>query len=221
VSIHPQVRVVVKPYGSALPLGFFAFGIGMFLYAAQGAEWVKASDGHTVGLILATFVAPLEFLATVIAFLARDTMSAAALGLFSASWLSGGILLAQATPGVLDRADAYWLIAFTIVVLLLGVAAWEGKPMISVLLLVAAARGALSAVYQFGGGKVWMHASGWVALAIFVIAMYGGLAFLLEDARGATILPLLRRGKSREAIEAGLAEQLQGLESEAGVRHTL
>ena len=51
----------------------------MFLYAAQGAEWVKASDGHTVGLILATFVAPLEFLATVVAFLARDTMSAAAL----------------------------------------------------------------------------------------------------------------------------------------------
>jgi succinate-acetate transporter protein len=221
VSVHPQVRVVVKPYGSALPLGFFAFGIGMFLYAAQGAEWVKASDGHTVGLILATFVAPLEFLATVVAFLARDTMSAAALGLFSTSWLSGGILLTQAKPGVLDRADAYWLIAFTVVVLLLGVAAWEGKPMISVLLLVASARGLLYAIYQLGAGKGWMHASGWIALVLFLVAMYGGLAFLLEDARGETVLPLLRRGKSREAIEGGLAAQLQGLAEEAGVRHTL
>jgi uncharacterized protein len=172
-------------------------------------------------LILATFVAPLEFLATVIAFLARDTMSAAALGLFSTSWLSGGILLTQAKPGVLDRADAYWLIAFTVVVLLLGVAAWEGKPMISVLLLVASARGFLYAIYQLGAGKGWMHASGWIALVLFLVAMYGGLAFLLEDARGETVLPLLRRGKSREAIEGGLAAQLQGLAEEAGVRHTL
>jgi predicted transcriptional regulator len=30
-----------------------------------------------------------------------------------------------------------------------------------------------------------------------------------------------REGKAREAIEAGLAEQLQGLAGEAGVRHTL
>jgi hypothetical protein len=29
VSIHPQVRVVVKPYGSALPLGFFESEAGV------------------------------------------------------------------------------------------------------------------------------------------------------------------------------------------------
>jgi len=65
VSIHPQVRIVVKPYGSALPLGFFSFGIGL--------------------------------------------------------------LLLRAKPGVLDQADAYWLIAFAIVIILLGIAAWWGS----------------------------------------------------------------------------------------------
>jgi hypothetical protein len=114
VSVHPQVRVVVRPYGSAVPLGFFAFGIGMFLYAALDAPWVKQADAPSIDLILLAFVAPLE-----------------------------------------------------------------------------------------------------------IIAMYGGIAFLLEDALGHTGLPLGRRGGSREAIEGTLGDQLRGLEGEAGVRHTL
>ena len=45
MAIHPQVRVTVRPYGSVVPLGFFAFGIGMFLYAAFDAAWVPPSQG--------------------------------------------------------------------------------------------------------------------------------------------------------------------------------
>jgi uncharacterized protein len=90
MAIHPQVRVAVRPYGSVVPLGFFAFGIGMFLYAALDVPWVKPTEGHTVGLMLVTFVAPLELLAGVIAFLARDTMAGVALGLFTGSWFLTG-----------------------------------------------------------------------------------------------------------------------------------
>lgn len=48
MGIHPQVRVTVRPYGSVVPLGFLAFGIGMFLYAAYDAPWVKATEGHAI-----------------------------------------------------------------------------------------------------------------------------------------------------------------------------
>jgi len=72
-----------------------------------------------------------------------------------------------------------------------------------------------------GGGKEWEHASGWIALAIFCISMYGGLAFLLKDLQGRTVLPLFRIGSSRQAIEAGLGTQLESLENEAGVRRPL
>jgi succinate-acetate transporter protein len=221
MGIHPQVRVVVRPYGSSIPLGFFAFGIGMFLYAALDAPWVKATQGHSIGLLLAGFVAPLEIVATVFAFLARDTVAAATLGLFAGSWFVGGLTTMQAKPGVLDPAVGYFLIAFTVVVLLLAVAAIFGKPLIAVLLFVSAARGLLSAAYDLGAGQTWNHVGGWLALGIFCIAMYGGIAFLLEDAQGRTVLPLARRGGSREAMEGGLSEQLRGLEDEAGVRHTL
>jgi succinate-acetate transporter protein len=221
VSIHPQVRLVVKPYGSALPLGFFAFGIGMFLLAALGAEWVKPEEAKTIGLLLASFVFPLEFLAAVIAFLARDTVAAAALGVFSTSWLAVGLVLYQSEPGVLSKAFAYYLIAFTVVIVALGVVAVLGKPLIALILLLAALRTVFAAIYELGGGRGFEHAGGWLALAIFVVAMYGGLAFLLEDALGRRVLPVFRIGGSREAVEGDLSDQLSRLGDEAGVRHTL
>ena len=221
MSIHPQVRVVVRPYGSAIPLGFFAFGIGMFLYAALDAPWVKATDAHSLGLLLTGFVAPLEIVAAVFAFLARDTVAGATLGLFAGSWFVAGLTTMQAKPGQLDASVGYFLIAFTIVVVLLGSAAVFGKPFIAVLLGVSAVRALLSAIYQLGGGVGWNHVGGWLALGIFCVAMYGGIAFLLEDMLGRTLLPLGRRGGSRQAMEGDLEEQLQGLADEAGVRHTL
>jgi hypothetical protein len=182
---------------------------------------VKQADAHTIGLLLAGFVAPLEIIATIFAFLARDTVAAATLGLFAGSWFVAGLTTMQSTPGVLNAAVGYFLIAFTLVVLLLACAASLGKPFIAILLFVSAARGLLSAAYELGAGVAWNQVAGWLALVIFVVAMYGGIAFLLEDALGRTVLPLGRRGGSREAIEGSLGDQLRGLEDEAGVRHTL
>jgi len=220
-QIHPQVRVVVRPYANPMPLGFFAFGIGMFMYAALSAPWLKPTEAHTVGILLAVFVGPIELLATVIAFLARDTASAAALGLFSVSWIAAGILNVTAEPGVLSAADGFFLIAFSIVVVILGLPALLTKPFIGVLLIVSSSRAVLFAVYELGGGAGWNHVSGWIALGIFCIAMYGGLAFLLEDLQGRTVLPIGRRGPAREAIEGGLGTQLSTLADEAGVRRPL
>ena len=194
----------------------------MFLYAALDAEWVKATQGHSIGLMLAAFVAPLELVATVFAFLARDTVAGATLGLFAGSWFVGGLLTLQ---GQARRARSG--------ARLLPDRVHGRRP---------DARGGRDArkavrspccspsrrraacwppLYELGAGKTWNQVGGWLALAIFCIAMYGGLAFLLEDALGRTVLPLGRRGGSEEAIEGGLSEQLRGLEDEAGVRHTL
>ena len=220
-EIHPQVRIVVRPYGSPVPLGFFAFGIGMFLYAALDAGWVPPDQQQSIGLLLLAFVTPLQLVATVFAFLCRDAGSATALGLFSTSWLAGGLLLATGTPGVLSSAFGYYLIAFTAVILLIAVSSIAAKPLLSAFLLVSSFRAIFGAVFELGGGKGWETASGWVAVAAFGIALYGGLAFLLEDLMGRTILPLARRSGARAAIEEDLAAQLASLADEAGVRQVL
>jgi TM2 domain-containing membrane protein YozV len=76
----PEVRIVVRPHATSLALGFFSFGIGMLLLGGVANGWLHPSDRHTVGLILAAFVFPLEFLSAVIAFLARDTFGATGSG---------------------------------------------------------------------------------------------------------------------------------------------
>jgi hypothetical protein len=88
-------------------------------------------------------------------------------------------------------------------------------------LAVSAARAICSAVYELGGGAVWNHVGGWIAVAIFGVAMYGALAFLLEDSKGHAVLPLGRRGASAEAIDADLGTQLAQIAHEPGVRKNL
>jgi len=51
--------------------------------------------------------------------------------------------------------------------------------------------------------------------------MYGGLAFLLEDVRKEALLPVFRRGESKDSLEGDLASQLRRLGDEAGVRKNL
>src|SRR3954452_16730907 len=87
IHMTAEVRIVVRPYATSLALGFFAFGIGMLLLGGVSNGWLHASDRHTVGLLLAAFVFPLELVAAIFAFLARDSFGATGLGLFATSWL--------------------------------------------------------------------------------------------------------------------------------------
>lgn len=216
-----DVRVVVRPYASSLPLGFFSFGIGMLLIGGLGVGWLHPSDRHTVGLILAAFVFPLELLAAIFAFLARDTFGGTGLALFSASWLALGLANLMASQDALSRTVGLYEFGFAFAVGLLAIAALGGKPLVALIMLPAAVRSVFSGIYQFGGPKGFDTAAGWIAIAIFVAAMYGGIAFLLEDVQKRAVLPTFRRGSSRESFEGDLRSQLDQLADEAGVRKTL
>ena len=136
--------------GSELPLGFFSFSIGMLLLGTQSLGWIPAPEQRDVGMILVAFVFPLELVATLFAFLARDTLGATTLGLFGASWVTLGWSEITAKPGATSTALGVYLFGFAAIALLLASLSTFGKPLFSVLLLAAAARMALSGIYEVG-----------------------------------------------------------------------
>ncbi len=96
---RPAVRINLRPLANPLPLGLYSFGIGMVLLAAQSAGWVPLGQTDQIGLVLATFVFPLEGLAAIVAFQARGTLTSTVLGLFTTSWLTIGLALIIEPPG--------------------------------------------------------------------------------------------------------------------------
>ncbi|HET7648102.1 MAG TPA: GPR1/FUN34/YaaH family transporter [Gaiellaceae bacterium] len=215
-----HVRIFLRPIGSGLPLGFFSFGIGMLLLGCQALAFIPVDEQRTVGMILVAFVFPLELVATVFAFLARDTLGATTLGLFSTSWLAYGWIQLGSPPGEKSVTVGIYLFGFSVAVGLIATLALLGKPFFTALLALSVARQILDGIYQVGGGATLFRASGGCALALTALAMYGGAALGLEDARQEQLLPLFRRGGADEAFQ-GYEAQLARLESEPGVRQQL
>jgi succinate-acetate transporter protein len=215
-----QTRIFLRPIGSGLPLGFFAFGIGMLLLGCLAIGWIPVAEQKQVGMMLMSFVFPLELVATVMAFLARDTLGATTLGLFTTSWLALGWAYLAATPGTTSVTQGIYLFGFATAALLLAVLSTLGKPFFSALLSLAVARMVLAGYYEVGGAHEWLKVAGGFGIALAALAMYGGAALGLEDARQRAVLPLFRRGAADTAF-SGFEAQLDRLEAEAGVRQQL
>src|SRR5207302_5111101 len=169
--VRDRTHIVLRPIGSALPLGFFSFGIGMLVLGTQAIGWIPVHEQKTAGMLLMSFVFPLELVATVFAFLARDTLGATTLGLFTTSWLALGWAELSSPPGKTSVTLGVYLFGFAATVLLLSSLSTLGKPFFSVLLLVAATRMVLSAVYEVGGaGKSMLQVAGGFGIALSVLA---------------------------------------------------
>src|SRR5215208_6166467 len=205
---HPEyTRIVLRPIGSGLPLGFFSFAIGMLLLGCLALGWIPEDEQRQVGMVLVAFVFPLELIATIFAFLARDTLGATTLGLFTTSWLTLGWTAFDSPPGSTSVTLGIYMFGFATAVLLLATLSALGKPFFSVLLLAAATRMVLVGAWDVGAP----HA---------LVTISGGVALGLEDARQRDVLPLFRRGAADEAFD-GYEQQLERLEAEPGVRQQL
>jgi succinate-acetate transporter protein len=211
---------MLRPVGSALPLGFFAFGIGMLVLACQGLGFIPVDEQKTGGMLLVSFVFPLELVAVVFAFLARDTLGATTLGLFTTSWLALGWIQITGEPGATSVTVGIWLFGFSTAVALLATLSMLGKPFFTLLLALSVCRQVLSGLYEVGGNVHLYRISGGFGLALAALAMYGGTALGLEDARQREVLPLFRRGGAEKAFD-GFEAQLERLEAEPGVRQQL
>jgi succinate-acetate transporter protein len=214
-------RIMLRPLASSLPLGFFAFGTGSILLTALELHWVPAAQAPEVMVLVLAFVVPLELLAGVFAFLARDSGAATALALLGTAWAGVSVTTLTGPPGGRSQALSVFLLTLAPIMLLLSVAALKAKPLFGVLLAIGAVRFALTGVYQAGGAAAWQSVAGWIGVPLAAFALYGGLALLLEDSASQTVLPLGRRGRARTSLEGDFGHQIEHAEREPGVRRQL
>jgi uncharacterized protein len=222
-GIRPEsiARVIVRPLGTVLPLGFLAFAAGAFVTAVYSLGWIDLSEGKHVNTLLLIFVVPLQGVAAIFAFLSRDTAGGTSLGLFAGIWAAVAVTNLGLPPGGTSQALGVFLLAVCGIIVALGSAAVVGNPAFAVIMLVGLGRFGLNGLFELTGNVGIERAAGWIGLVLSAVAGYAGLAFLLEDARHESVLPFMRQRAARDALDADLADQLRRLEREPGVRARL
>ncbi len=215
-----STRVLLRPLATPLPLGFLALAVATLSFAAAQLGWVPASEGRTVALGVMVLTVPLQLLAAVMGFLARDPVAATGMAILSGTW--GAVCLSTLTspPGAHSPGLGILLVA-SATCLLVPAAAATSKLVPALVIATSATRFAVTGVAHLDGGQTWMHVAGWVGVVLAALSLYAALALELEGARSRTVLPLGRRGPGREALTGDLRVQTAHVDTEPGVRQQL
>ncbi len=214
-------RIVLRPIASPMPLGFLALAGASLVLSGLQLGWLTPQDSRYVALALIAFAVPLELLASVFGFLARDAVAATGMAVLAAGWLAIALVKFAAPPGTTNRALGLLLLFAGAALVVPALGATLGKLVPALVLFTAAARFLLTGGYQLSAVPGLQTASGVVGLVVVVIGYYAALGLELEEVRGRPTLPLLRVGAGRVAMRGSLAEQVSGLEHEPGVREQL
>lgn len=218
---EPSAQVVLRPIASPLALGFVGLAMGTTMLSALQLSWIPATQQRIVAIALLGFVAPLQGLASVFGFLGRDTVVATGMGILSGTWAVVGWSLLASAPGTTTNALGIVLLVSGGSMLIPAASSMVSKLVPALILTTAAARLAVTGVYELTGSGGWEIVAGWAGLTLAALALYGALAIQLEDVIGTSVLPVGRIGRGRAAIRGTPARQMSGLEHEAGVRQQL
>lgn len=220
-TVHESTRVVLRPIGNPLPLGFLALAAATLVLAGVQLGSVPAGESANVALILIGFVFPLQLLAAVLGFLARDVVAGTGMGVLAGTWLAVGLITLRGEPGATSEALGMLLLVAALALLVPTTVAVLGKLVAAAVLGTTALRLGTTGVYELTGATTWQEISGAIGLGLCALALYTALAMALEDARRQTVLPLGRRGRGADSVRGNLDDQLEGIEREAGVREQL
>ena len=98
-AVDHAARVVLRPIGNPLPLGFLALAGGTLLVSGLQLGWLQQEEGQQVALILIAFVFPLQLVASIFGFLARDVVAGTGMGVLAGTWLSIALIQLTGEPG--------------------------------------------------------------------------------------------------------------------------
>jgi uncharacterized protein len=207
--VNGPTRVMLRPIGNPLPLGFLALAGGTLLVSGLQLGWLSATDASDVALILIAFVFPLQLVTAVFGYLGRDVVAGTGMGILAGTWLSVGLVMLSSPVSSPSHALGLFLLLAAVAMLVPALAALTGKLVAVAVLGTTALRFACTGIHQLTASATWEDIAGVVGLALCAVALYAALAIALEDARGTTVLPTGRRGDGRDVEdEAGIRAQL-------------
>jgi uncharacterized protein len=220
-AVEHAARIVLRPIGNPLPLGFLALAGGTLLVSGLQLGWLGTAETVDVALILLAFVFPLQLVASVFGFLARDVVAGTGMGVLAGTWLSVALVKLTGAPGATSDPLGLLLLLAAVAMLVPAAAAATGKLVPAAVLATTAVRFATTGLHELTASSTWEAVAGVVGLLLCALAVYAAAAMAIEDARRETVLPVGRRGFGAESVGGNLDDQLERIEREAGVREQL
>jgi succinate-acetate transporter protein len=201
------MRVVLRPLATPLPLGFLALVLATVTFSAVQLGWVPPTEGRIAGLTAVFATVPLQLLAAVMGFLARDPVAATGRGVLAGTWGIVGLSALTSTPGATSKELGILLVTAGLCMLVPAVSA-GAKLVPATVMGLAGVRFAVTGAYHVTASTGWKTTAGWVGLALALLALYAALALELEGSHRRTILPLGRRSPAEPSGEPGVRPQL-------------
>jgi uncharacterized protein len=213
-------RVVVRPMGTPLPLGFLGLFVATTGFSALQLGWVPPEQGRNIALGVLALTVPTQLISSLYGFLARDPVAGTGMGVLFGTWGAAALVTATSPPGAGSPGLGVLFLAAAAAMLVPAVASLTKLTAAGVMVLTAV-RFSLTGMAELTGGPGWKTAAGVAGLVLAAAALYAALALELEDANHRTILPVLRRGAGRDVMTGSIDDELSQVSHEAGVRKQL
>lgn len=121
---HLQVsRIVLRPVGNPLPPGFLGLAVATVGFSALQLGWVPATAGRVIALSALLLTAPLQLLASVYGFLARDPVAGTGMGVLAGTWAPAGYVTLSGLPGAARKGLVVVLLTSALAMLVPATAA--------------------------------------------------------------------------------------------------
>ncbi len=214
-------RIFVRPIATPMSLGFLALGAATLVLCGLQLGWYPPQQGTYVAVVLIAFAFPLQLVASIFAFLGRDAVAGTGMGLLASSWLVIGVINYLTPPGATNPVLGLFLVFAGLAVFIPATTAVLGKLVASAVLFLTGLRFVLTGIYHLTGAVGVQYAAGIEGLVLVVVTFYAALALQLEDLQHKTVLPTLRRDRGKASMEGNIEEQIDYIDTEAGVREQL
>jgi succinate-acetate transporter protein len=183
--------------GSPLPLSLSGLALASIAFTAVELGWVGSSQRSVMALAVLVFSVPLQFAASMLALTAGDTAAGTGAGILAGSWAATTVITLFARGSSSRHAGLGVVLLAAAALLLISAIAAGGKAVVALVLALAAARFAITGVFELTGLTGWQTASGWLGLVVALVAWYCVAAVELQGSYDREVLPIrLRRGRS-------------------------